>query len=265
MIGLTVLLGFAVGSTGGASPGMEVVVRVAPSPVARVSPAFLSFTIDSAALRPIHCRWPCPDTADTSGVLAERVRHLSPMVLRVGGTSADNLEWAGDGAKPLPALPAVARAFGPQGNITTAKLDALMRFAEAVGGELVLGLNALLRVNASGTAQWDPRNARGLLRAVASARSPGSVTAFGEGVGRSLYLCQQLPSVFGPCFDIVVRGGMRDPPCAPSSYRLQPACLNLLHMKQMDLLFCAGLFRSCCCLTLADVPLHARARQPPPC
>jgi len=73
-------------------------------------------------------------------------------------------------------------------NLTADKLTALLSFSAGIGDgcRLVLGLNSLLRDQANSTAAWDPRNARGLLRAIAAfqhdnPQSMPSVAAFGTG------------------------------------------------------------------------------------
>ena len=76
--------------------------------------------------------------------------------------------------------------IGPMSNWTADKLTALLSFSAGIGDgcRLALGLNSLLRDQANGTAAWDPRNARGLLRAIAAfqhenPQSGALVAAFG--------------------------------------------------------------------------------------
>ena len=95
-----------------AAPTTATVQVMGDAPIWTVDPEFLSFTVDSACLKPHHCRWPCPNPGDVDGVVTSRARHLAPFILRVGGTSADNLQWAGPGATLLPPLPTVADALG---------------------------------------------------------------------------------------------------------------------------------------------------------
>jgi len=80
-------------------------------------------------------------------------------------------------------------------NLTADKLTALLSFSAGIGDgcRLVLGLNSLLRDQANSTAAWDPRNARGLLRAIAAfqhdnPQSMPSVAAFGTGRCRFLFV-----------------------------------------------------------------------------
>ena len=101
-----------------------VVTVARPSVERRVTAEFLSFTADSGCLMAEQCRWPCP-AEPLDPVLVARVRLLAPMVIRVGGTDGDNMEWDASDAVRHPELPVVAKALGPVGNITIEKLSAV--------------------------------------------------------------------------------------------------------------------------------------------
>lgn len=151
-----------------------------------VEEAFLSYTIDSASLCHEPPAWPFPEGLDT--VTTERMRLLSPLVLRYGGTSQDWEEFSDPSAPRLPLLPKARAAAGMHAcNLTESKWAALVGFAETIGARLVYGLNALLRRGADPTGAWDPSNAdalfalaarrgdaRGVLRFVSLGNEPSN-------------------------------------------------------------------------------------------
>eukprot|EP01052_Picozoa_sp_SAG31_P000549 SAG31_NODE_16_length_36206_cov_27.355728_18_plen_192_part_00 len=137
-------------------------------PIFTVSPQFVSYTVDSASL----CSrgWTFP--ANVDAVTTARVRLLSHpgLVIRFGGTSADNEQYDGPAAPLLPRLPEVAAgSLGRDGcNITAQKWRQLAAFASSVNASLVYGINSLLRVGANAAAPIDLRNADALFDLAAS-------------------------------------------------------------------------------------------------
>jgi hypothetical protein len=131
--------------------------------VFEVSPAFVSYTIDSAAV--CDKSWTFPSNVDA--VTTARVRLLSDpgLVIRFGGTSADNEQLQAAGTPILPRLSRVANGYlGQDGcNITAPQWRALAEFAAAVNASLVYGLDSLLRQHAQPEGAIDLRNADGLL------------------------------------------------------------------------------------------------------
>lgn len=131
--------------------------------VFEVSPAFVSYTIDSAAV--CDKSWTFPSNVDA--VTTARVRLLSDpgLVIRFGGTSADNEQLQAAGTPMLPRLSRVENGYlGQDGcNITAPQWRALAQFAASVNASLVYGLNSLLRQHAQPEGAIDLRNADGLL------------------------------------------------------------------------------------------------------
>ena len=105
-----------------------------------VSTALVSFTIDSAAL--CDSSWPFPASVDA--VTTARVKLLSDpgLVIRFGGTSADNEQFLDPGTPLLPRLPSVAS--GPLGkdgcNITATKWRQLVAFVSSVNASALARL-----------------------------------------------------------------------------------------------------------------------------
>lgn len=155
---------------GPAERALSAVVTVGPM-LGSVRPDFLSFTMDAACLKASPCTWPCPAPGELDPVTLGRIALLAPMVLRVGGTYGDNVDWAGDGTVRPPVIPAVEKALGPPGNLTLEKLEAILRFGDIVGGKVVLALNGLQRT-AGNASQWDARNAHGLMAAIVANQLP---------------------------------------------------------------------------------------------
>jgi heparanase 1 len=131
--------------------------------VFEVSPAFVSYTIDSAAV--CDKTWTFPSNVDA--VTTARVRLLSDpgLVIRFGGTSADNEQLQAAGTPMLPRLSRVENGYlGQDGcNITAPQWWALAEFAASVNASLVYGLDSLLRQHAQPEGAIDLRNADGLL------------------------------------------------------------------------------------------------------
>ena len=140
-----------------------VVVRV----IFTVLPSFVSYTIDAAEL----CSkgWSFP--ANVDAVTTARVRLLSEpaLVIRFGGTSADNEQFADASTPILPRLPKVAiGGLGQDGcNITASQWRELAAFAKAVNASLVYGINSLLRVGAQPEGAIDLVNGDGLMQLAA--------------------------------------------------------------------------------------------------
>jgi hypothetical protein len=157
-----------------AAPAAAVTVRVkiGSGATLEVSRAFVSFTIDSAAV--CDKSWPFPSNVDA--VTVARVRLLSDpgLLIRFGGTSADNEQLQAAGTPMLPRLPKVANGnLGQDGcNITAPQWKSLLDFAESVNASLVYGLDSLLRVDARPEGKVDLRNADGLLSLAASEKWP---------------------------------------------------------------------------------------------
>lgn len=132
-----------------------------------VLPSFVSYTIDAAAL----CSkgWSFP--ANVDAVTTARVRLLSEpaLVIRFGGTSADNEQFADASTPILPRLPKVAiGGLGQDGcNITASQWRELAAFAKAVNASLVYGINSLLRVGAQPEGAIDLVNGDGLMQLAA--------------------------------------------------------------------------------------------------
>lgn len=148
-----------------------ITVTVSATPIFTVLPAFVSFTIDSASL--CSTGWTFPANVDP--VTLARVRLLSEpgLVIRFGGTSADNEQLTQPGVPLLPRLATVVRGGLGQDscNITALKWHQLLSFAASVNASLVYGVDSLLRVGAKPRGAIDLRNADGLL-ALASSSDP---------------------------------------------------------------------------------------------
>jgi hypothetical protein len=144
-----------------------ITVRVGESRIFTVLASFVSYTIDAAAL----CSkgWSFP--AHVDAVTTARVRLLSEpgLVIRFGGTSADNGQFKAAGTPILPRLPKVASGgLGQDGcNITASQWRELTTFAKAVNASLVYGINSLLRVGAQPEGTIDLINGDGLMQLAA--------------------------------------------------------------------------------------------------
>ena len=103
-------------------------------------------------------------------VSISRLRHLSPFVLRFGGTSQDYEQYVAPGLPPPPTLPSLWQTHDGC-NVTRDKVASLVDFAQQVNASLVYGLNALLRVGGIDGAALDPHNGVALLNAT----RPGAV------------------------------------------------------------------------------------------
>jgi hypothetical protein len=106
--------------------------------------------------------------------LRSMVRQLRPLVLRISGTGAEGMQL-GPPAPYIPTPPHIAnltlRDPGSRANVSLADWDQVLDFAAAVGADLVLGFNQLLRhwaneqgcaaVGAAGShCPWNSSNAR---------------------------------------------------------------------------------------------------------
>jgi len=142
----------------------------------KVSDKFLCVTIDSFALRN---HWAGINFSDP--MLVTLARNLSPVTLRVGGTSQDSAYFSSDGSSVKPSL--VAKTFTKdkrnlgaicKNGFYCAKVtrdtnftfsasdwDELNNFVKKVGWELVFGLNKDLRKT---DGSWDSSNAEELVR-----------------------------------------------------------------------------------------------------
>ena len=134
--------------------------------VTTVNADFISYTLDIA----FFCQ-----TDSLAGFMTDAVRqrlaHLAPFTLRVGGTQADFSQFAGGPALPrLPSLPSYTQDWGC--NVTAARLRGLKNFSAAAGGSLLFGLNSLLRSGNMQSGAWTDANAAGLLAADATDAAP---------------------------------------------------------------------------------------------
>lgn len=103
------------------------------------------------------------------------IANLHPFVLRISGTGCENVVFGSAGNTTVPA--AVSKLLRPNGggtapfNAAVADWDRVVGFAKATGGDMVVGLNLLLREWPEGGAHgcasagsadcaWDPTNAR---------------------------------------------------------------------------------------------------------
>ena len=110
-----------------------------------VSGQFLSVTIGAEAIKHNWRR-----INFTAPRVVNMARALGPAMLRVGGTSEDALIFEG-----------TTKLDGKESNFTmnTTEWDAVNMFVEAVGWDIIFGLNVLLRKNGA----WDSANAEELL------------------------------------------------------------------------------------------------------
>ena len=138
--------------------GADVVKITVQGQVRSVSPAFVSFTIDSASV--CEDRWSFPSGVDDTTI--SRINHLSPFVLRFGGTSQDYEQLVGPSVAPSDTLSSVWH-LKDGCNITASKWSDLLQFSERVGAKLVYGENALLRVGGVDRNPFDPTNAAVLM------------------------------------------------------------------------------------------------------
>ena len=140
-----------------------------------VSDAFVSYTIDSAAV----CSkgWTFPSNVDDVTIARVKLLSYPGLVIRFGGTSADNEQFRDASTPLLPRLPTVANGgLGKDGcNITAAQWRDLAAFAASVNASLVYGIDSLLRKDAQPEGAIDLRNANGLLDLAAS--DPSWLTA----------------------------------------------------------------------------------------
>ena len=113
--------------------------------VYEVSDQFLSVTIGAEAIKHNWRR-----INFTAPRVINMAKALAPAMLRVGGTSEDALIFE-----------ETTELDGKESNFTmnTTEWDAVNMFVEAVGWDIIFGLNVLLRKNGS----WDSANAEELL------------------------------------------------------------------------------------------------------
>ena len=147
-------------------------------PIHRVLDAFVSFTIDSASL--CEAGWSFPSHVDTVTLTRLRLLAKPGLVIRFGGTSADNEELEAPSAPMLPRLPSVlAGPLGKDGcNVTATKWKQLASFTEAINASLVYGLDSLLRQGAAPDGAIDLRNAAALFKLAADSLSRASLLGF---------------------------------------------------------------------------------------
>jgi len=117
------------------------------------SSKFTSFTLDSMMVR---MNWRLPINF-TDPAFINLAKQFAPAVLRIGGTSEDNLTYSMQSVQK--------NSVGiPAGTLTAGLWDELHEFVNKVGWEVVFGLNALAGWDDTPDHQWDPANALSLIR-----------------------------------------------------------------------------------------------------
>ena len=110
----------------------------------------LSFTWDIYALNARPMSQASPFNL-TDPALQRLVSQLQPFMLRVSGTGCENTQLDTGDANYIPLPSTVQSLLRPGGggtsqfNVTTTNWDSIGQFAMNVGGDLLLGLNQLLR------------------------------------------------------------------------------------------------------------------------
>jgi heparanase 1 len=118
------------------------------APISEVDPQFLSVTIDAGD---ISRNW--SGITFTAQRIINMARGLTPVMLRVGGTSGDFLIFNSSTEETVQRT---------NFTMTPRQWDEVNKFVETVGWDFVFGLNALLRTPYP-NGSWDSDNARMLL------------------------------------------------------------------------------------------------------
>ena len=149
------------------------------SPLQTVVPTYLSVNIDSGSLNQLF------DFDDNVlQTLTSNLVRAAPTQLRIGGGAADDLAYTGIDGISGPC------AFSNNVNvcINASYLTSILNFAANTGVQLVLDLNAAMRVNDNPLGAWNASNAEQLLQFLSTAPNADTIIAFQLGVSKTFLL-----------------------------------------------------------------------------
>lgn len=137
---------------------------------------YLSFTLDLGQIAEPTRFWNPDGSGETVGQrrsfdftrkkLINLTRALAPAYMRIGGTEADRCHYALDHTSATQAPPPPPHPYGS--TLTAAHLEAMAAFARATGVEVMLTVNAGWALRGPDGGAWDSRDARALMRFLAS-------------------------------------------------------------------------------------------------